>query len=44
LPENIVPLNVIPVGYPAEDPAPKDKWKPENVHYESWTGETLAHR
>jgi nitroreductase len=42
LPENIVPLNVIPVGYPAEDPAPKDKWKPENVHYESWTGETLA--
>jgi nitroreductase len=31
LPENIVPLNVIPVGYPAENPAPKDKWKPENV-------------
>jgi nitroreductase/flavin reductase (DIM6/NTAB) family NADH-FMN oxidoreductase RutF len=42
LPENIVPLNVIPVGYPAEDPAPKDKWKPENVHYESWTDKTLA--
>jgi nitroreductase/flavin reductase (DIM6/NTAB) family NADH-FMN oxidoreductase RutF len=44
LPEDIVPLNVIPVGYPAEDPAPKDKWKPESVHYESWTGETLAPR
>lgn len=38
LPENIVPLNVVPIGYPAEDPAPKDKWKPENVHYETWTG------
>lgn len=36
LPENIVPLNVIPIGYPAENPEPKDKWKPENVHYEHW--------
>ncbi len=36
LPENIVPLNVIPIGYPAESPAPKDKWKPENIHYEKW--------
>lgn len=39
LPENIVPLNVVPVGYPAEEPAPKDKWKPENIHYESWGGD-----
>lgn len=36
LPENIVPLNVIPVGYPAETTTPKDKWKPENIHYEKW--------
>lgn len=36
LPENIVPLNVVPIGYPAEDPAPKDKWKPELIHYEKW--------
>lgn len=36
LPENIVPLNVIPVGYPAEEPTPKDKWKPENVRYDTW--------
>lgn len=36
LPENIVPLNVIPIGYPAEDPAPKNKWKPENIHYDTW--------
>ncbi len=38
LPENMVPLNVVPVGYPAESPDPKDKWKPENIHYDTWTG------
>ena len=26
-----------PIGYPAENPLPKDKWKPENVHYDRWT-------
>lgn len=36
LPENIVPLNVIPIGYSAEAPEPRDKWKPENIHYEKW--------
>jgi len=33
LPENIVPLCTILIGYPAESPTPKDKWKPENVTY-----------
>ena len=36
IPENIGVLCIIPVGVPAEDPAPKDKWKPENVHWEQW--------
>ncbi len=36
LPEKIVPLCIIPVGVPAETPAPKDKWKPENIHWEKW--------
>ncbi|MBR1732259.1 MAG: nitroreductase family protein, partial [Alloprevotella sp.] len=31
LPETLVPLNVIAIGYPDEAPAPKDKWKPENI-------------
>ncbi len=35
LPANLVPLNVIAIGYPDEDPAPKDKWKPENVMYKN---------
>lgn len=33
LPEHIVPLCVIVMGYPNENPDPKDKWKPENVTY-----------
>lgn len=33
MPENLVPLCVIVMGYPNEQPAPKDKWKPKNVTY-----------
>lgn len=36
IPEDIVPLNVIPIGYPADDPTPKDKWNPDAIHYESY--------
>lgn len=36
LPENIRPLNVIPIGYPAGDEQPKDKFDPEKVHYNGW--------
>ena len=36
LPANIVPLAVVPVGYPAGEQQPKDKWVPENVHYNKW--------
>jgi len=35
LPEHVVPLNVIPVGYPTGVDKPKDKWKPERLH---WNG------
>ncbi len=40
IPDDILPLNVVPIGYPAVDPAPKDKWNPDEIHYESWTGTT----
>ena len=33
LPENLIPLAVIPVGYPAGENKPKDKWNEENVTY-----------
>ena len=36
IPENVKILCVIPVGVPAENPNPKDKWKPENIHWEQW--------
>ena len=36
LPGNVKILCVIPVGVPAENPEPKDKWKPENIHWEQW--------
>lgn len=36
IPEGIKPLCIIPVGVPTEIPAPKDKWKPENIHWETW--------
>ena len=36
IPEGTDILCVIPVGVPAEDPTPKDKWKPENIHWEKW--------
>lgn len=31
LPENLVPLNIIAIGYPTGVEKPKDKWKEENV-------------
>ena len=36
LPEHIVPLCLVPVGVPAEQPEVKDKWKTENIHYNHW--------
>ena len=36
LPANVTPYCVVPVGYPAGDDQPKDKWKPENIHYDRW--------
>lgn len=36
LPEHIIPLCVVPVGVPAEQPEVKDKYKTENIHYNGW--------
>lgn len=33
IPAHVIPLNVIPVGYPKGDEQPKDKWKKENLHW-----------
>ncbi|MFN2394557.1 MAG: nitroreductase family protein [Bacteroidales bacterium] len=33
LPDHIVPLNIIPIGYPLLDDRPKDKWDPGKVKW-----------
>jgi len=36
LPDDVKPYCIVPVGYPGGNDQPKDKWKPENIHYEKW--------
>lgn len=36
LPTPIVPLSVVMLGYPAGEQHPKDKYKPENIHFNKW--------
>ena len=36
IPERFMPLNAIPIGWPTENPQPKNKWKPERIHRNQW--------
>lgn len=36
IPSSIVPMSVLLFGYPAGEQTPKDKYKPENVHFNKW--------
>ena len=36
LPDHIVPLTVIPVGYPTGIEKPKDKFNKKQIHYNGW--------
>lgn len=36
LPDHIIPLSLVPVGYPKGNPQPKDKYVKDNVHYNGW--------
>lgn len=36
LPANIVPLAMIPVGHPKEEPAPVKRFDPKRVHQNGW--------
>ena len=36
IPEEIIPLNVIPIGHPEGETKPKDKFKTENIHWGKW--------
>ncbi len=36
IPENVIPLALIPVGIPDEHPAPKHKYDPAKIHRDRW--------
>ena len=36
LPDHIVPLSLVPIGYPAETPKVKNKWNDAKIHYEKF--------
>ena len=42
LPEHIVPLCTIVVGHPAQHPAPKDKFQPSNISYNTYGNRDAA--
>ena len=36
LPEEVIPLNIISIGWPTGAEKPKDKWDPANIHWNRW--------
>jgi hypothetical protein len=36
MPQDVIPLNVIPVGVPTGEDKPTDKYKKEKIHWEKW--------
>lgn len=36
IPKDVIPLNVIPVGYPTGEDKKKNKFRDENIHWEEW--------
>ncbi len=36
MPQHVVPVSLISIGYPNEKPGREDRFKPERIHYEYW--------
>jgi nitroreductase len=36
IPATVIPVNIIPIGYPTGDDKPTDKYIIENIHWEEW--------
>lgn len=36
LPAEVIPLNIISIGWPTGAEKPKDKWDPSNIHWNRW--------
>jgi len=36
IPPQIIPFSIIPIGHPTGEDLPKDKFREENIHWETW--------
>ncbi|MBN2144392.1 MAG: hypothetical protein JW774_07205 [Candidatus Aureabacteria bacterium] len=36
LPDGVIPLNIISIGYPTGKKKPKDKYNPDKIHWNQW--------
>lgn len=36
VPPEYIPLSLVALGYPAENPLPKEKWDDAKIHFEKW--------
>jgi hypothetical protein len=36
IPNNIIPLNIIPIGHPGGDEHSEEKYDPINIHWGKW--------
>ena len=36
IPKHVIPLNIIPIGYPTGEEKAQDKYNPKNIHLEKW--------
>ena len=36
IPQKVIPLCIIPIGYPAEEKTPENRFKKERIHLEKW--------
>jgi nitroreductase len=36
LPSTVIPLCLVPVGFPRQQPVPRRRFEPERVHYNGW--------
>ena len=36
LPAHVIPISLMMIGYPAVQPQPEDRFRPERIHRESW--------
>lgn len=36
LPDNVIPYAIIPIGHPAGNNSPKDKWDSTRIHFDRW--------